>query len=239
VDRLVFDPETGEASHFAMREGSKRRPAELTLPLTAVDRVAGGTVYLRLDQKAIGQLPTIPVSQQQAGATAGAPKIDLVAVAFDAPDDASRALQYIDQFRKKGTLKILNAAILVRDGEGDVNVKDMRDIDAKKGRLLGVVTGGLIGLVGGPVGVVVGALAGAGAGGLAGKKIDFGFADSFLEGLQEHLKPNSSALIVLVEHEYYQQLSDVIGEEEGVFFRQTLTDKLVEKLLVESEQDSP
>ncbi|MFN2291625.1 MAG: DUF1269 domain-containing protein [Anaerolineae bacterium] len=239
VDRLVLDPETGEASHFILREGSRWRQTELTLPLTSVDRVAGHTVYLKLDTKAIGQLPTIPVPRRQAGTTSGSPRIDLVAVAFDAPDDASRALQFIDQFRKKGTLKILNAAILVKDAEGNVGVKDTRDIDAKKGRLLGVVTGGLIGLVGGPVGAVVGALAGAGAGGLAGKKIDFGFADSFLDGLKEHLKPNTSALIVLVEHDYYQQLSDVIAEEEGVFFRQTLTDKLVEKLLAESEQDSP
>jgi uncharacterized membrane protein len=238
VGEVVIDSETGEASHFVLREGSKRRPAELTLPLTAVDHVAGQTVYLKLDRKGIGQLPTVPVASQQAGATARSSKIDLVAVAFDAPDDASRALQFIEKFRKKGTLKILNAATLVKDAEGNVSVKDTRDIDAKKGRLLGVVTGGLIGLVGGPVGAIVGAVAGAGAGGLAGKKIDFGFADSFLDGLEEHLRPNTSALIVLVEHDYYQQLSEVIDEEEGVFFRQTLTDKLVEKLLTESEQET-
>jgi uncharacterized membrane protein len=82
---------------------------------------------------------------------------------------------------------------------------------------------------------VVGALAGAGAGGVAGKKIDLGFSEQFLDGLKQYLKPNTSALVVLIEHGYYDQLSDVIAEEEGVFFRQTLTDKLVADLAAGGE----
>ncbi len=236
VGELVVDPQSGEITHFVLQEGHLWGKKELTLPLSAIELVAGDTVYLRLDKQAIGQLPAIPVRRQHLRRVDEPAKIDLVAVAFDAPDDASRALQFIEQFRKKGTLKILNAAVLVKDAEGNVIVKDTRDIDPKKGRLLGAVTGGLIGLVGGPVGAVVGALTGAGAGGLAGKKIDLGFSEQFLDGLKQYLKPNTSALIVLVEHGYYEQLSDVIAEEEGVFFRQTLTDKLVEQLLTaESE----
>jgi len=229
VGELVLDPSSGEVTHFALKAGHLWGQKEVTLPLSAVDRVVGDTVYLKLDKQAIGQLPTIPVRRGDGA------QIDLVAVAFDAPEDAARALGFIEQFRKRGTLKILNAAILVRDAEGNIAVKDTQDIDPKKGRLLGAVTGGLIGLVGGPVGAVVGALAGAGAGGLAGKKIDFGFSEKFLDGLKQYLKPDTSALIVLVEHDYYTQLSEVIAEEEGVFFRQTLTDRLVQQLLAEGE----
>jgi uncharacterized membrane protein len=229
VGELVLDPDGGEVTHFSLKEGHLWGQREVTLPLSTVDRVAGDTVYLKLDKQAIGQLPAIPVRRGEGA------KIDLVAVAFDAPEDAARALGFIEEFRKRGTLKILNAAVLVRDAEGNITVKDTRDIDPKKGRLLGAVTGGLIGLVGGPVGAVVGALAGAGAGGLAGKKIDFGFSEKFLDGLKQYLKPDTSALIVLVEHGYYEQLSDVIAEEEGVFFRQALTDRLVQQLLVEGE----
>jgi uncharacterized membrane protein len=210
----------------------------VTLPVAAVERVAGDRVYLKLDKQAIGQLPAIPVRRHHVRRAEEAPKVDLVAVAFDGPEDAGRALKYIDQFRKKGTLKILNAAVLVKDAEGNVVVKDTRDIDPKKGRRLGAITGGLIGLVGGPAGAVVGALAGAGAGGVAGKTIDLGFSEQFLDGLKQYLKPDTSALIALVEHGYYEQLSEVIAEEEGVFFRQALTDKLVEKLLAETEQDN-
>jgi uncharacterized membrane protein len=235
VSELVTDPSSGEVTHFALEGGRWWGKKEVTLPLSAVERVAEDTVYLKLDRQAIGQLPAIPVRRRQARQGDEAPKVDLVAVAFDAPEDAGRALQFIDQFRKKRTLKILNAAVLVADAEGSVSVKDTQDIDPKKGRLLGAVTGGLIGLTGGPVGVVVGALAGAGAGGVAGKKIDLGFSEQFLDGLKQYLKPNTSALVVLIEHGYYEQFSDVIAEEEGVFFRQTLTDRLVLDLTDEGE----
>jgi uncharacterized membrane protein len=235
---LVVDPQSAEITHFVLREGHLWGKKEVTLPIAAVERVAGDRVYLKLDKLAIGQLPAVPVRQHYVRQADEATKVDLVAVAFDEPDDASRALKYIDEFRTKGTLKILNAAVLVKGAEGNVAVKDTRDIDPKKGRLLGAVTGGLIGLVGGPVGAAVGALAGAGAGGLAGKTIDLGFSEPFLDGLKQYLQPGTSALVVLVEHDYYAQLSDVIAEEEGVFFRQALTDKLVEKLMAESEQDN-
>ena len=234
---LVVDPESGEVTHFGLQTGGPKAKAEISLPLAAIDHVAGDTIYLKLSKQAIAQLPAIPLRQYHVKGAEEPAKIDLVAVAFDAPEDAGRALKFVERAQKKGTLKILNAAVLVKDTAGNVTVKDTRDIDPKKGRRLGAVTGGLIGLVGGPVGVVVGALAGAGAGGVAGAKIDFGFSEQFLNGLKQYLKPDTSALILLVEHGYYQQLSEVIAEEEGVFFQQTLTDKLVEQLLAAGEED--
>jgi uncharacterized membrane protein len=238
VGDLVVDPESGVVTHFGLETGGPKHKAEISLPLAAIDHVAGNTVYLRLNKQAIAQLPAIPLRQYHVKGTEEQ-KIDLVAVAFDAPEDAAHALRFVEDAQKKSTLKILNAAVLVKDTAGNVTVKDTRDIDPKKGRRLGAVTGGLIGLVGGPVGVVVGALAGAGAGSVAGAKIDFGFSEEFLNGLKKYLKPNTSGLIVLVEHGYYQQLSEVIAEEEGVLFQQTLTDKLVERLLEAEEKDEP
>jgi uncharacterized membrane protein/sporulation protein YlmC with PRC-barrel domain len=239
VGDLVVDPESGEVTHFGLQTGGAKGKAEISLPLTAIDHVAGDTVYLKLSEEAIAQLPAIPLRQYHVKGTEEPAKIDLVAVAFDAPEDAGQALEFVERSQKKGALKVLNAAVLVKDAAGNVTIKDTRDIDPKKGRRLGAVTGGLIGLVGGPVGVVVGALAGAGAGGVAGAKIDFGFSEQFLEGLKKYLKPDTSALILLVEHGYYQQLSEVIAEEEGVFFQQTLTDKLVEQLLAAGEEGEP
>jgi len=235
IGMLVADPASGEVTHFVLHGGRRWGKKQLTLPVTAVAQVVGDTVHLQLSSEAIGQLPAVPVPRQRAGAGEEPAKMDLAAVVFDAPEDAARALQFIEGLHQRGTLKIRNAAVLVADAEGNVTVKDTRDIDPKRGRLLGAVTGGVVGLVGGPIGAVVGALAGAGAGGLAGKKIDLGFPDQFLSGLKQYLQPDTSGLIVLVEHEYYQPLSEVIAEEEGVFFHQALTDRLVERLLAEGE----
>ncbi len=238
VGELLIDPETGAITHFGLQTGGPKSKAEISLPLTAVDHGAGNTIYLKLSKHDIAQLPAIPVRHYHVEGEPP-PKIDLVAVAFDAPEDAGHALEFVEHAQKKGTLKILNAAVLVKDAAGNVTVKDVRDIDPKKGRRLGAITGGLIGLVGGPAGAVFGALAGAGAGGLAGSKIDFGFSEDFINALKQALKPNTSGLIVLVEHEYSQQLSEVIDQEEGVFFQQSLTDRMVEKLLEAGEESGP
>lgn len=86
----------------------------------------------------------------------------------------------------------------------------------------------------GPGGIIIGALAGAGAGRVATRWIDLGFADEFLERLQTHLKPNSSALILLVEHQYLTKLNETMASLKGIVLQQTLTDAVVQELLDEA-----
>ena len=226
--RQVLDPESGHVTHLMLKEGHLFGKKETMLPLSAIDFVSADTVYLKLDKKAIEVLPALPVKRNYTK------QMELIARVFDNEEQAGKALKFVQDLQKRRLLKILDAAILVKDKEGNVTLKDVRDIDAKKGRLLGAVTGGIIGLVGGPVGVVVGALAGAGAGSLAGKWIDFGFSGKFLAQLQEYLQPGSSALILLIEHEWVEEASSALSELGGVVLHQTLTDKMVEDLLQES-----
>ena len=159
-----------------------------------------------------------------------------MAKVYDSLKGASKALEFVEQLHDRKTIKIQNAAVLVKDQDGTTSVKDTRDIEPKKGRLLGAVTGGLIGLLGGPAGLIVGALAGAGAGGLAARKIDFGFSDKFLANLQQYLQPGTSALILLVEHDWVGRVSDILAGDAGVLLQQTITDALVEQLLDEDEE---
>ena len=228
VAELVVNPQNGEITHFVMEEGHFRGKQELTLPLSAVDRVEGTTVYLKLDKEAIEKLPAIPLKRRY---VEGKAQIELIARVFDHPDKAGQALDFIEDLRRRKVFKVLNAAVLVKDADGAVSIKDTRDIDPKKGRLLGAITGGLVGLVGGPVGVVVGALAGLGAGGLAGRLIDFGFSEEFLKNLEEYLQPGTSALILLVEDEWAVRASESLKDLGGVVVQQTLTDRLVEDLI--------
>jgi uncharacterized membrane protein len=149
------------------------------------------------------------------------------------PDQASIALEFLKDVQRKQRdgLKIVNAAVLVKDADGEVSLKETGDLGAGQGRLFGAITGGLIGLLAGPAGVVIGALAGAGAGGFAAKRIDMGLSDEFLKGFQERLQPGGSALVVLVEHKWAQSLPDVLGGLEGVTVQQTLTDEMVQQII--------
>jgi uncharacterized membrane protein len=137
--------------------------------------------------------------------------------------------------QKQGTLKVRNAAVLVKDKDGKTSLRELGDVDVKGGRLMGAITGGLVGLLGGPVGAVVGAAAGAGVGGLAAKKIDTGFSQEFIETFQERLQPGNSALIVVIEHDAADKLAEAWADVEGILVREALTDAMVEQLLKAGE----
>ena len=148
--------------------------------------------------------------------------VSLLVYAYNEAAKADKVLKALKELEKRKIFTVLNAAVLVRGADGKDTWKETEDVDAKRGALFGAVAGGLIGLLGGPAGMIVGAAAGAAAGGVAAHKIDMGFSDEYLKDIQESLKPNSSALIALVEHEWVEKVIQELEEHEGKLFRQAL-----------------
>ena len=233
VGGLVSDESRDSVTHLILQEGHLWGKEEVAIPLSAVDRVEGEIVYLKLDRAAVEKLPALPRKKKYAE---GEADVELVARVFGSPDQdnerlAREALEFAQDLHRRHVFKLLNAALLVSDAEGQVSVVDTRDIDPKKGRVLGAITGGLIGLLAGPGGAILGVLAGLGAGGAAGKLIDEGFSDKFLKSLRDYLQPGSAAVILLVEHEWAKSVADSMADLEGFVFQQPLTDTLVEDLM--------
>lgn len=233
VGELVSDESGETVTHFVVYSGRRRGKKELTLPLSAIDRIEGDTVYLKLDKEAVEKLPTLPRKRKYAE---GEVDVELLARVFNKPDTdnervAQEALEFAQDLHQRRVVKILNAALLVKDQEGTVSVLDTREFEPEKGRMMGAITGGLVGLLAGPGGAVIGALAGLGIGGAAGKRIDKGFSDKFLKNLQEYLQPGSAAVILLVEHQWVRSVADSMGGLEGIVLQQPLTDRLVEDLM--------
>jgi uncharacterized membrane protein len=219
--------ELAAEEHFVVQHGNDW---ELTLPGSAVDRIEGDTVFLALDEGAFEKLPTIPLAKE---AKEGEPQeqIELMVRVFDGPDKAAKSLEFVESLRDRRVIKLLNAAVLVKDEDGKLSIDDVKEFDPGKGRLWGAITGGLVGLLAGPAGVVVGALAGLGLGGLAGRTIDAGFSNKFLENLDQYLQPGSSALVLLMEHRWARSAAESMAELGGVVVQETLTDTLVKDLM--------
>lgn len=232
VTEFMVEPDSGHVSHLVVRERHLWGKQDLTLPLSAIDRVLEDTIYLKLDKAAVKMLPAIPVKRHYRGKS-----IELVASIFDQMDKADEALEYMTDMKKRGYLKIRNAAVLVKDEAGQFSFKEAADVEAKSGRVFGAITGGLIGLLGGPVGVMVGAAAGAGTGGLAASKIDMGFSDEYLQKFAAGLQPGSSALILLIEHQWVQQASESLANLKGIMLQETLTNEMVNQLLAEVDAE--
>jgi uncharacterized membrane protein/sporulation protein YlmC with PRC-barrel domain len=235
VGELVIDPKTGHISHVVLEESHLLSKHDVAVPVSAIDRVEDDTVYLKLDRHGIETLPAIPIKRHHHEGTDEPETVEMIARVFDSPGKANEALEFVEGLRRRRILKVLNAAVLVKEQDGTTTINDTKDIKPGKGRIIGAITGGLIGLVGGPVGVVVGALVGAGAGGLATRWIDLGFSDEFLAGLEEHLQPGRSALVLLIENHWAHPASEALSDWGGIVLQQTITDELAEELLKASE----
>jgi len=119
---------------------------------------------------------------------------ELVVLTFDDTEQAGAALEALKKASSSGHLKIDDAAVIVKDETGKIDIKNQMDTGTK----WGAVGGGLIGLILASVffplaGLAIGALGGA----LVGKSLNLGVDKKFVKDVTETLKPGMSALFVI------------------------------------------
>ena len=187
IAQLILEPSDNRVTHFVLAQSHLLGAQEaITLPLAAVDRLEGGALHLKLDERALASLPRIPyltTDQKAAGK-----RVELVAKIYDDTAGAAAGLKQVKDLHRANTLKLINAAVLIKEADGKTSFKDDRDLDPGRSRLAGAIAGGLVGLVAGPVGAIVGAAVGLGAGQAAASAIDKGLPDNFLKALQEKVE---------------------------------------------------
>src|SRR5262245_41480872 len=147
---------------------------------------------------------------------------ELVVTMFDSEDAASAAYEALRRLEQNGGIAILDAATLVKHGDGTSEIKDTQDVDTRHGAYFGVISGALIGLVGGPAGALIGSVAGAATGAASASMIDFGFPKADLQSLYDQLANGSSALVVLLEMTWLDQLEAALADFGGHSTRRSL-----------------
>ncbi|HJZ47115.1 MAG TPA: DUF1269 domain-containing protein [Roseiflexaceae bacterium] len=147
---------------------------------------------------------------------------ELVVTMFDSEDAASAAYAALQRLEQNGGIAILDAATLVKHGDGTSEIKDTQDVDTRHGAYFGVISGALIGLLGGPAGALIGSVAGAATGAASASLIDLGFPKADLQALDDQLAPNSSALVVLLEATWLDQLDAALANFGGRSTRRSL-----------------
>jgi uncharacterized membrane protein len=129
---------------------------------------------------------------------------DLICVAFDDPTTADRALTELTALQKEYLIELKDACVVLRTPDGEVHLHQSVPL-VKTGALTGGASGALWGTLIGLLflnplaGMALGAAAGAASGALAGKLSDYGINDNFIKELGNKIKPNSSALFLLVQ----------------------------------------
>jgi uncharacterized membrane protein len=130
----------------------------------------------------------------------------VIVATFEDEATAADALQVLREDRAR-QLKFTAYAVVRRDEEGKLHVKETGDPGGVAGAVSGGALGLAVGLLAGPVGLA--AVAGAVMGGVAMKWFDSGVKNAEIRAAGESLKSGMAALVVLPE----EGSEDLIAEK--------------------------
>jgi uncharacterized membrane protein len=182
---------------------------------------------------------------------------EVILAAFNDEQGAEDALQQLKDAQKLDLIDIENSAILRRDQQGQLHIKEAKDMGGGRGAVIGGVVGAVAGVLFGPL--VLAAAGGAAIGGLAAKLRDSGFNDQRLKQVGQNLQPGTSAILAVIQHTWVTELegelrkagADVVTEQIGadiaaqlkegkaVAYTATVTDDTVIATRATADQPSP
>ncbi|MCW5713714.1 MAG: DUF1269 domain-containing protein [Bauldia sp.] len=171
---------------------------------------------------------------------------EFIVVGFDDMFEADRVLSVLLRLEKEYLIDLEDAVVAVRRPNGAVTLKQSVSpmaIGTASGLARGALWGGLIGLLFlAPVmGIAVGGIAGAGVGALAGSAVDYGIDDNLIAQLASTLKPDSSALFLLVRKAQPEKVLAEFSQFKGRIIRTSLSpeqEKRLEEALA-SRREAP
>ncbi|MFN8475381.1 MAG: DUF1269 domain-containing protein [Anaerolineae bacterium] len=147
----------------------------------------------------------------------------ILAFSFEGEKTAATAAELLKDRRKEEQYKIVAWATVRVDEKGKVHTHEPGHGGIGAGA--GLVAGGLLGLIGGPAGLLLWALGGALIGGSIGHFVGRSIPQEDLKELGLRLKPNSSAILALVEDKGAEGLIDEMKGEHAQVLTMTFGDQ--------------
>jgi uncharacterized membrane protein len=144
---------------------------------------------------------------------------DLFAIAYDDMFKAEEVRLTLAKLQKEHLIELEDAAVVVKDKEGKVQLKQAINLTAA-----GAASGGFWGLLIGTLFLVplFGAAVGAASGAIGGALSDIGVDDDFMRDLGETLQPETSALFILVRKVTPDKVLDEVSKYGGTILRTSL-----------------
>jgi uncharacterized membrane protein/sporulation protein YlmC with PRC-barrel domain len=222
IGEILLDPKSDEISHFILKRGHLWGKKEVVIPLSYVDHADPDTVYLKMEKEAIDKLPSIPLNRpwKEVDAT----DLDLMVWSFDGVELAEAALDALKALERNNQITLLNVALITKGTDGKVSLREIKEVDTRRGTVTGAIAGGLAGLLIGPGGAIIGAAVGAAAGRNSARRVEVGVSKDKLQAIQEDIPKGSSALVLIIEHRWYATVRQAIARFDHDFIHQRLTD---------------
>ncbi len=147
----------------------------------------------------------------------------IVIATFEDERVARDAIQVLTEAHREERLRFKAYALVRRDEEKKLHVKETGDPGGAAGAVSGGVLGLALGLLAGPIGLA--ALTGAVVGGLAMKIRDTGVKSDEIRVAGESLKPGMAALVVLAEEGSEDLIAEKLALNGGTVARTTLAEE--------------
>jgi uncharacterized membrane protein len=140
----------------------------------------------------------------------GAEVYHILAFAFDGQKRAHDVVKQMKHSQKEYGYKVHAYAVMEMDERGKLHIHEPGRGGVGAG--VGAGAGALLGLIGGPAGLLFWTVAGAITGGAAGHYMGRMIPAAQLRELTEQMKPNSSAILALVENKAAQEVLNQMHE---------------------------
>ncbi|WP_019501316.1 DUF1269 domain-containing protein [Pseudanabaena sp. PCC 6802] len=164
---------------------------------------------------------------------------DLIVIGFKDEFKADEVLIDLMKLQREHLIDLEDAAIVVRDREGKVKIKQTQELVAS-----GALSGGFWGLLFGLIffNPLLGWAVGATVGAVSGALTDIGIDDNFIREIGNTVEPGTSALFILVRKSTPDKVLDDLSKFEGKVLRTSLSKDDEAKLQaaltkVESDQE--
>lgn len=152
---------------------------------------------------------------------------NLVVITFNDTVQAVEAYEALKRAQSGGHLQIDDAAVIVKQESGKVEIKNQLDTGVKWGAIGGGTLGLLLGGLFFPLaGLAIGAIGGA----LVGKTMDLGVDQKFVKEVTEALEPGSSALFVIGKSSHPEAIVAVLRPYQGTVYQTSLPTEALEAL---------
>jgi uncharacterized membrane protein len=157
------------------------------------------------------------------------PAVELIVAAFGDEQGAENAVKTLEEAKKERGLGLYDSAVIRRDADNILHIRETWGGGAGKGVATSALIGGVIGLLFPPE-VLAPGLIGSTVGGLATRLKEDGFSDKAIKELGTSLKPGTSAIIAIVDHQGADDLEHQIEMQGASIVRQFISTDIAAQL---------
>ena len=152
---------------------------------------------------------------------------NLIVILFDNAEEAGQVRETLRSAQRENYLSLDDSAVVVKDEDGKIHVKNEMD----RGVKIGAVGGGLLGLMLAGIffpvgGLIIGAVGGA----LVGKAFNTGIDQKFVKDVEAEMQPGTSAIFFIVREANVDMAVASLRPYKGKVLQTTLPEEDEEEL---------